>query len=186
MKRKNPFPNEDCMTTLTKIFRQSPVSRMRRNHSLEHATLNVLAQHRPRLRLAGYSDAGGFWLAGDVPIDDLQHAVGEALARLQNGESALAIHAHCGTNYVVPGFLAGTAAWLAMLGNDKNDNLGKKLDRWSLVVLLVTVVMLVSRPLGPVFQQKVTTDARVEGMQITEIIRSERGQMVLHRITTSG
>ena len=159
---------------------------MRRNHSLEHATLNVLAQRAPHLRLAGYSDAGGFWLVGDVPIDDLQLAVSEALARLQNGQSSLAIHAHCGTNYVIPGFFAGTAAWLVMLGNDKQDSLGKKLDRWSLVVLLATLALLASRPLGPVFQQKVTTDAGVDGMQITEIIRSERGRMVLHRIVTSG
>ncbi|MCD4673681.1 MAG: DUF6391 domain-containing protein [Anaerolineaceae bacterium] len=174
------------MTKLSELFKGSPFFCMRRNHALEHATLNLLARRSPHLRLAGYSDAGGFWVVGDVPIADLQKAAGEALARLQNGESALAIHANCGTNYVVPGFFAGTAAWLAMLGNDNDDSLGDKLDRWSLVILVVTVAFLIFRPFRPIFQQKVTTDARVDGMQIIEIIRSERGRMVVHRVLTTG
>jgi uncharacterized protein DUF6391 len=174
------------MTTLSDIFRRSPVYRMRRNHALEHATLNLLAKSRPHLRLAGYSDVRGFWVVGEVPIGDLQKAAGEALARLANGESGLAIHANCGTNYVVPGFFAGTAAWLAMMGNDKDDSLGKKLDRWSLVILVVTVAFLLTRPLGPKFQKRMTTDPRVNGMQIIEIIRSERGNFVAHRISTTG
>ena len=174
------------MTILSDLFRRSPVYRMRRNHALEHATLNLLAKSRSHLRLAGYSDAGGFWVVGEVPIVDLQKAVGEALARLGNGESALAIHANCGTNYVVPGFFAGTAAWLAMMGSDKDESFSKKMDRWSLVILVVTVAFLLTRPLGPKFQDKVTTDPRVNGMQIVQIIRSERGKIVLHRISTVG
>jgi len=172
------------MTSLSDLFRRTPVFRVRRNHALEHATLNLLAKSRPQLRLAGYSDAGGFWVVGEVPIADLHKAAGEALARLQNGESALAVHANCGTNFAVPGFLAGTAAWLTMLGNDKDDSFAKKMDRWSLVVLVVTLVFLFSRPLGPRFQQRVTTDPRVDGMQIVKILRSERGRFVVHRITT--
>jgi len=168
------------------MFKRSPVHRMRRNHALEHATLNLLAKSSPHLRLAGYSDAGGFWVVGAVPIEDLQKAAGEALVRLSNGESTLAIHANCGTNFVVPGFFAGTAAWLAMLGSDKDDSIGKKMDRWSLVILVVTVAFMFTRPLGPKFQKKMTTDPRVEGMQIVEILRSERGNFVAHRISTTG
>ena len=174
------------MTTLSNLFQHSPVYRTRRNHALEHATLNVLAKSGSYLHLAGYSDPGGFWVVGAVSIEDLQKAAGEALARLGNGESALAIHANCGTNHVVPGFFAGTAAWLAMLGSEKDNSFSKKLDRWSLVVLVVTVVYLFTRPLGPKFQEKMTTDPHVEGMQIVEIIRSERGSFVAHRISTVG
>ena len=174
------------MTTISHMFKRSPVHRMRRNHALEHATLNLLAKSSPHLRLAGYSDAGGFWVVGAVPIEDLQKAAGEALVRLSNGESTLAIHANCGTNFVVPGFFAGTAAWLAMLGSDKDDSIGKKMDRWSLVILVVTVAFMFTRPLGPKFQKKMTTDPRVEGMQIVEILRSERGNFVAHRISTTG
>lgn len=174
------------MTTLSRIVQLSPFGRMRRNHALEHATLNLLGRRAPHLRLAGYSDARGFWVVGSVPIDDLQHAVGEGLARLQQGESQLAIHANCGTNYAVPGFIAGTSAWLAMKGSEKDESFGDKLDRWSLVVFVVTAALLLTRPLGPVVQRAVTTDAHVEGMQVVEIIRSERNQMVLHRIVTTG
>lgn len=172
------------MTILTNMLQNSAVYRMRRNHALEHATLNLLAKHAPNLRLAGYSDGGGFWVLGEVSLDALQDAVAEALVRLQNGESSLAIHANCGTNYVVPGFFAGTAAWLATLGSAEDDSFNEKMDRWSLVVLLVTVAFLLFRPLGPVVQRVVTTDAEVSGMQITGILRSERSRMVLHRVAT--
>jgi len=174
------------MTTLSDVFRASPFYRIRRNHAMEHATLNLLNKSKPHLRLAGYSDMGGFWIVGNVEITDLQKAAGEALVRLQQGESLLAIHHNCGTNFAVPGMLAGTAAWLAMLGSEKDDTFGKKADRWGLVVTLVTLVYLFARPLGPKVQASVTTDARVDGMQIVEIIRSERGRFVVHRISTVG
>jgi hypothetical protein len=48
------------------------------------------------------------------------------------------------------------------------------------------VAYLFTRPLGPKFQEKMTTSPRVEGMQIVEILRSERGSFVAHRISTVG
>jgi len=43
------------------------VSRIRRNHGLEHATLNILSQRFPNQTLAGYSVPAGFYILGDVP-----------------------------------------------------------------------------------------------------------------------
>ena len=104
-----------------KTFPVDPITRTRRNHAFEHASMQLLARRAPGVRMAGYSTPGGFFIIGQVHISDVQEAVNEALARLQKGESGLAIHPYCGTNFVVSGIAAGLAAWLAMLGGDKVD-----------------------------------------------------------------
>jgi hypothetical protein len=107
-------------TPLFKSFLSVPmVSRIRRNHGLEHATLHVLSKRHPGVNLAGHSDARGFWLVGDVPIEDVQEAIEEALSRMRGGEHNLAVHQNCGTNFVTAGSLAGLAAGVAMLGSGK-------------------------------------------------------------------
>ena len=124
------------MTVLDQILPVEPVSRIRRNHALEHATLQILAQKDPGRRMAGYSDSSGFWVMGDLSLEDLQLAVDEAQARLRAGKSRLAIHPFCGTNFVATGAVAGSLAWLGMLGG---RGLRDKLDRWPMVISLVTV-----------------------------------------------
>ena len=61
------------------------LSRIRRNHGLEHATINILLQRFPFRRLAGYSFPGGFFILGDLLTEDLRDAVVQALARMNNG-----------------------------------------------------------------------------------------------------
>ena len=51
------------------------ISHIRRNHGLEHATLHMLALKLPNSVFMGHSDAGGFWIIGDVPpefVSDVQ------------------------------------------------------------------------------------------------------------------
>lgn len=158
-----------------------PVNRIRRNHALEHATLNILAgQGYPRL--SGYSDMNGFWVIGEVPTEMLQAAANQGLQRLGAGEAVLAIHPHCGTNYVASGAAAGTAAWLVMLGDNRKD----KWSRLPFAIALATAAFIFSQPLGPWLQKKVTTQARVGEMKITEITLYQRGMPTLHRIKTKG
>ncbi len=170
------------MSKLTNLLEWGPISRVRRNHALEHATLQVLTRKHPGARLAGYSDMQGFWVIGKVSTEDLQLAVEEALQRLRNGEASLAIHPNCGTNFAVSGALAGTAAWIAML--DSGTGLRNKLDRLPLVVSLVTVAMVVGQPLGPRFQEKVTTQANPGELRVVEISRYPREKMTTHRVIT--
>ena len=82
----------------------SLISRTRRNHGLEHATLNLLAKTHPRKPFAGHSDTGGFWILGDIPTDELNQTITDALEKLRSGQSSLAIHQNCGTNLLVSGF----------------------------------------------------------------------------------
>lgn len=159
-----------------------PVSRIRRNHALEHATLNVLSKKHPALRLAGYSDTQGFWMVGKVSTDDLREAVDEALRRLQNGEANLAIHNYCGTNFVVSGMAAGTAAMLAMLGS--GQSMRDKFDRWPLVVTFSTLALIFSQPLGPKAQRKFTTQPQVGELQVSGIVCMERNKVQLHHVIT--
>src|SRR5512143_927816 len=105
--------------TSQNIFDLPIISRIRRNHGLEHATLHTLANRLPHTMLAGHSDTGGFWIIGDVSTDVLQAAVQEALTRLRAGESGLAVHPNCGTNIVTAGAMAGLAGAMAMFGSGK-------------------------------------------------------------------
>ena len=111
------------------------LSRIRRNHGLEHATINILSVRFPYLRLAGYSFPGGFFILGEVPTADLREAVAQALSRMANGERTLAIHEHCGTNYVASGFVVGFLTWLGMAGAKSNRD---KVERLPLVISLAT------------------------------------------------
>ena len=169
------------MSILDRILTLDPVLRTRRNHALEHASLQILANKHPGLRMAGYSDANGFWVLGDVALEDLQQAVEEAQTRLRAGESRLAIHPFCGTNFATTGILAGSVAWIAMLGT---RNRRDAFDRWPLVISLVTVMMIAAQPLGPMAQQKFTTEANLGSLQVTGMTIQQRGNAPVIRVST--
>jgi hypothetical protein len=152
----------------------------RRNHGLEHAAIHILSGHFPGKPLAGHSNPGGFFILGDVPTESVREAAAEALARLQNGESRLAVHPGCGTNYVVAGALAGTLAWLGMVGAKTGR---QRLERLPLIILLSALGFMVSQPLAPVIQQRITTSGDPGSLAIVDVYRVRRG---VHRIVTRG
>ena len=159
------------------------LSRIRRNHGLEHASLTLLAQRFPSRRMAGYSFPGGFFLLGDVPTEQVREVVAQALARMNNGERYLAVHPNCGTNYAVSGLVAGTLAWLGMAGaKSKRD----QLERLPLVVTLATLGFILSAPLGPKVQEYVTTSGDPQGLSVVDIFPVRFGQLSLHRVVTEG
>jgi hypothetical protein len=159
------------------------LARIRRNHGLEHATLTILSLRFPDRPLAGYSFHSGFFLLGDLPTEHVRDAVFEALSRMNNGERSLAIHPNCGTNLVVTGFIAGALGWLGMAGaRDKRD----KIDRLPLVIALVMLGLIVSQPLGPKIQERITTSGDPQGMSIVDIFPLRFGQFSLHRVITQG
>ena len=161
----------------------SVVERVRRNHGLEHSTLHVLSEHYPGRSLAGHSDVAGFWIIGEVSLEDVYQAVEEALERLRNGERKLAIHPNCGTNYVVPGVLAGLAAGLTMLGGKQSWQ--NKLERLPLAATLATVVLILSQPLGYKIQE-LTTLSQPGDLHVVEITAHQRGKFTAYRVMTQG
>lgn len=170
------------MSTMDQVLHWGPFSRVRRNHALEHATLQVLTEQDPKLRMAGYSDTKGFWLMGDIETEKIEAAVNQALTRLRGGEHTLAVHPHCGTNLVTTGFLAGAFAWLGMLGAERSGR--DRFERLPMVISMVTVAMLLAQPIGPYLQKHVTTDAVAGDLQVSRIERGMRGNMPMHRVYT--
>ena len=159
------------------------ISRIRRNHGLEHATITILSQQFPNRPLAGYSHPGGFFLLGDVPTDYVREAVIQALTRMNNGERSLAVHPHCGTNYAVSGFAAGSLAWLGMLGaKSKRD----KVERLPFLISLATFGLILGAQLGPLIQERITTSGDPQGLSVASVFPIRFGQFSLHQVITQG
>lgn len=142
------------------------VSETRRNHALEHATIHILSARFPGRAMAGHSNPTGFFLMGDLPVEEVRSAVSEALARLQGGESRLAIHPGCGTNYAVTGALA---ALLAIIGLTGTKNTRERLERFPLLMLFSMLAFVFGQPLGMALQKQVTTQADPDGLAIVDV-----------------
>jgi len=171
------------MAELNKVLDWAPVSMIRRNHGLEHATLNLLAAEFPSRSFAGHSDSKGFWIIGEVSTDKLLETVQQALKRMKAGESNLALHANCGTNFVTAGVVAGSIAWLGTLGNA--NSFSKKLNRWPLLIMIVTGSFIAAQPLGKKVQARVSTSGDPGSLVVKQISRYERKGPALHRILTT-
>lgn len=160
------------------------VSRVRRNHGLEHATLHILSQRSPKRPLAGHSDTRGFWVLGDVSTKEVQDAVQEAVQRLSAGEHELAVHPNCGTNFVTSGILASLAAFVAMFGAGRSFR--SRLERLPLAATLATLALVLSQPLGMLLQERVTTSGQLDSLKVVKITPTRRGRMRANRVWTEG
>ena len=157
------------------LLETEPISTVRRNHGIEHATVHVLTARDPSTRLIGRADTSGFNIYGDVPTDALISAAQEALARLQNGERALAVHPRCGTNLVVAGLLTAVAAVFAI---GRKPSLRKLPD----AILATTIAAFVAQPLGMSLQARVTTSPDAVGARIAGVRQSQMGQLQVQHV----
>ena len=159
-------------------------SRIRRNHGLEHATLNLLATSHPGINFAGHSDHGGFWILGVIDTEDLLNTANLALERLTAGQENLAIHKNCGTNLLASGFLAGLAGAAGLIG--VGDRPRDKIERIPIITALSVLALIVSRPLGPALQKTLTTSGKPGNLRIAAIQKHDLNGLPAHRITTQG
>ncbi len=157
------------------ILEMMPLSRVRRNHAIEHATVHVLTARDPSLRLVGRADSSGFNIYGDIPTDQLESAAHEALERLQRGERMLAVHPRCGTNLVAAGLLTGMAAALAL---GRRPSLRRVPD----AILATTLAAFVAQPLGMTLQEHVTTSPDAEGAHIAGIRQDKMGRLKVQHV----
>ena len=114
----------------------------------------------------GRSDLQGFTLFGDVDTHVVEEVAGEAVSRLQAGESGLAVHPNCGTNLVTAGMLSGLAATFAASGRNRSWA-----DRIPASLLAATLALIVAVPAGRWMQENVTTSPHVDGLRITGVVR---------------
>lgn len=154
------------------------VSETRRNHALEHATIHILSARFPGRAMAGHSNPTGFFLIGDLPTEQVRDAVGEALTRLQQGESHLAIHPGCGTNYAVTGALGALFASIGMIGT---KSARQRWERFPLLMALSMLAFIIAPPLGSALQKRVTTQPDPGGLTIVDIYPVSKN---IHRVVT--
>lgn len=152
------------------ILEAKPISTIRRNHGIEHATVHVLTEWDPEIRLVGRADARGFNIYGNVPTDLLHKACEEALDRMKHGQGRLAVHPRCGTQIVVGGLLTGLAAALT-LGRRP------KLSRLPDVLVATTLAAFMAQPLGLTVQEKITTSPDVQGARLVGIRQQHLGSL---------
>src|SRR5687768_7979943 len=68
---------------------------VRRNHAIEHATVNVLEERYGSQLVDGCATTEGFRIRAAIDPALLLDAAREGLLRLQRGDRALAIHGRC-------------------------------------------------------------------------------------------
>lgn len=163
------------------------IRRVRRNHGLEHATVHVLSSRIKNLAIAGRSDTGGFWLMGNVPTDQVESAVHEALRRMQNGERQLAVHPNCGTGLVTTGLMATMAGMLGSVGMKRSA--ADYATRLPTIALLTIGAIILSQPVGLQLQEHFTTSGEPGDLKVLNIRREETvglfgRPVVLHRVDT--
>lgn len=138
--------------------------RIRQNHALEHATVTVLADMMPNLRVSARSNPHGFVIYGDLDPQQVRTAANEALHRLQAGEAELAIHPNCGTNLSVGLALALSGCLVAIRAVH---------PRTRIMATLASMLagLAAARPLGQVAQKYLTTLPDQRGVRVTSIVR---------------
>lgn len=158
------------LETLRKSSAETAICQLRKNHALEHASIHVLETKHTKKSISGYSIHNGFWLMGQLTIQEIQEAVDVAIARLQNGEKKLAIHPGCGTNLAVTGFCTAFGAMLVMSGANSAK---KRINRFPELAAMSSLMVSLSRPLGFTAQKYVTTDPNVSDLHVTGINAGE-------------
>jgi predicted phage tail protein len=151
--------------------------RIRQNHALEHATITVLSDRIPDLRVSARSSSDGFIIFGDVDLGQLRIALDEALARLLAGESELAIHPNCGTNLAVGVTMVTLGTMLGLASTHTRTRVAtaaaSSIAGWA-----------AARPLGEYVQRHFTTLPDLRGVRVTEIIRRKFFGMTFVEVRT--
>ena len=165
------------------LLNQIPFIRAtRRNHALEHASMKVLASNFQGVRMMGHSNPTGFVIIADLPTEIVTDAVLEARRRLLAGEHDLAIHPGCGTNLAASSFLSGAAAFLSLMGLSR----GKQPKWWHFLIsaFVAVPIYIISKPVGPLLQEKYTTDPNISDLEVTLIRSQKLHKGFIHQICT--
>lgn len=155
---------------------EQTISRIRRNHGLEHATIHVLSENYSQFSAQGNSDHRGFSLNiyGDIEPAQVEAAVQEARERLRNGEHSLAVHPNCGTVLITTAVMATLAVQLvfgveSLRSDSSNNKLSTLFNTGPMAVLMAVLAIIVSRPLGMKLQAQYTTDGHIGDLEIVGV-----------------
>jgi len=158
------------------------LSRVRRNHALEHATMHVLSERVAKAVLVGRSSVWGFRIYGEVPTEDVVASSREGLRRLKAGHREMAVHPNCGSNIALAGTFAALGAFVALSGKHKDGK--HRLARLPVAMTAATLGIFLAQLLGPLFQAYITTQPAVGDMRIISVLRERRAGILVHSIRT--
>ncbi len=145
----------------------SLIHRIRRNHALEHATLNLLGKQHPGAQAMGLSGPRGFTIYTSLTAEEIVPAAMEALRRLKAGEGTLRVHRNCGTNTVVTATLTTLATLVGVRGIKQSFR--KYLEHLPHLILLNVLALLAAPTLGEWVQGTLTTDPNVADVEIASV-----------------
>lgn len=158
----NSFYN--IITIPRQIVKIAMDRRVRKNHSLEHATINVLEQRYGRtLKVGGLAYSNGFSLSGpDLPsYYEVLDAVREGHSRMTSGERNLAIHPRCGTSMAAANLLFSIVFIIILI----------YAKRMSVLYIIPAFLLanILSKSFGRILQKFFTTYQDVSDVYILDI-----------------
>lgn len=164
------------ITVPKQIWKIANSKNLRRNHAIEHATINVLEQSAGhRLNVSGLSKEDGFYISGIQDPEMVEDAAIRSLNLLKEGKCQLAIHKRCGTDLAIANF-ASALIFLFLLFTT---------GMFSIINIVIALLLsnLVSPYLGEYVQRYFTTSCDVKNMEIDglefELGRQEAAGMLL-------
>ncbi len=158
-------------------------NRIRRNHALEHATINLLTHRYPSAKILGVSGPGGFTLYTSLDAEKVNQMVPQALTSLQHGLTDLVYHENCGTNLVMTATLT-TAATLLGLQAHRRLTLRRFVELLPQAILFNVLALLVAAPISRWVQTRVTTMRDLSDTEIVSIDAERRGALQRVRVRT--
>jgi hypothetical protein len=142
--------------------------RLRANHALEHATINVIEEHFGCMNIAGLGQENGFIIQGPIDPYTVEEAARAGLMRLQRGEKDLAIHRRCGTSMLAANLVSSILIIYLLW----------KIGYFGIfyILLALVVAQFLGPHLGRLFQKYLTTSTNVEGLEIVDVELSSVSQ----------
>lgn len=141
------------------IYKIATNRKLRRNHALEHATVNVLERKYGYKNLAGYADNNGFYILGVQNIYHVLDAARKGLVLLRQGRSDLAIHGRCGTSITAVNLISAVIFLLLLFFTGYFSLLN--------VIIALAAANIFGPVLGRLVQKYFTTSPDVKEMEIT-------------------
>lgn len=152
----------NILTVPLQIIEIATNKNLRKNHALEHATINVIEKETGRKGyLSGYARENGFYIFGQIDPDFLLEASKIGREKLIMGEVDYAIHDRCGTSIGVASFLT-VLFFIILIILTSSFNL-------FLLIFAILLGQILGPPLGKITQKYFTTDTEVKDLRIVDI-----------------
>jgi len=161
----------NLLTMPRDFFRIATNKGQRRNHALEHGTVNVIEEQYGTTHLAGYATEDGFVIRGFADPEMIYTAANKALIRMQSGERELAIHKRCGTS-IAAGNLLASILFIVILVAFGQANI------WTMILAMMAGSFL-GPIVGPLTQKYLTTATDLEDVEIMGYA-PQVGQVVIY------